>query len=409
MFLSCESSVNGFFKHRCLVVFQIKGTMSRIDVLQDDRGLASCFAAAQLKPEWIEAYKKKHDITTLDDFVYLVKASDWEKSLGDLLEAVTELNGNRIAEARFKSAYECGTQALKQAALPSQKVEDPDEVLPEGTMTQLNKDWIKRYNVQFESWFEPSEQLRSRVYREWRKQSMTVIDAKKIKSMLHVTTPKSKEHVELPGGLQLQFDKESTLSLKSVTDYYAALRILCHCWAWSGNYLVPYHNDHILMCDFTSALAYADRCLKDCMEFGSGSLKWLERNDLLTRGKMATYVRRGYPAQVALGEALRECHLEWRSLAIQPALETPEPRQRRARSPEPAGEQPSAPSKRARLLKSDHHKTVSMIKGGSKLCKKWNDGRGCDDPKCPNLHQCDVKLQSGAACLSKRHTRLEHE
>jgi len=128
---------------------------------------------------------------------------------------------------------------------------------------------------------------------------MTVLEARKVKSMLHVTTPKSKEHVELPGGIQLQFDRDSTLSMKSVTDYYAALRILCHCWAWSGNYMVNYQGEMVLMCDLTSALAYADRCLKDTMEFGGGSMKWLERNDILTRGKMATLVRRGYPAQIA--------------------------------------------------------------------------------------------------------------
>lgn len=383
--------------------------MSRIDVLQDDRGLASCFAAAQIKQEWIDAYKTKHGVGTLDDFIYMVRASSWESSLGELLEAVPELKNNRIAEARFKSAFECGTQALKQAAAPSMKAEDPDEVSPEGTLQQLNRDWTKRYNLQFESWFEPSEQLRSRVYREWRKQSMTVLEARKVKSMLHVTTPKSKEHVELPGGIQLQFDRDSTLSMKSVTDYYAALRILCHCWAWSGNYMVNYQGEMVLMCDLTSALAYADRCLKDTMEFGGGSMKWLERNDILTRGKMATLVRRGYPAQIALHEALRECHIEWRSPALQPLLETPEASRRRPRSPEPSGEIPAAPAKRARAFKSDSHKTVSMIKGGARLCKPWNDGRGCKDPQCSHLHQCDVKLPSGAPCLSKRHTRLEHE
>ena len=383
--------------------------MSRIDVLQDDRGLASCFAAAQIKQEWIDAYKTKHGVGTLDDFIYMVRASSWESSLGELLEAVPELKNNRIAEARFKSAFECGTQALKQAAAPSMKAEDPDEVSPEGTLQQLNRDWTKRYNLQFESWFEPSEQLRSRVYREWRKQSMTVLEARKVKSMLHVTTPKSKEHVELPGGIQLQFDPDSTLSMKSVTDYYAALRILCHCWAWSGNYMVNYQGEMVLMCDLTSALAYADRCLKDTMEFGGGSMKWLERNDILTRGKMATLVRRGYPAQIALHEALRERHIEWRSPALQPLLETPEASRRRPRSPEPSGEIPAAPAKRARALKSDSHKTVSMIKGGARLCKPWNDGRGCKDPQCSHLHQCDVKLPSGAPCLSKRHTRLEHE
>ena len=39
------------------------------------------------------------------------------------------------------------------------------------------------------------------------------------------------------------------------------------------------------------------------MDYGKGSLVWLQRNDVLTRGKMATLVRRGILAGVALGEA----------------------------------------------------------------------------------------------------------
>ena len=237
---------------------------------------------------------------------------------------------------------------------------------------------------------------------------MTVIDAKKIRSMMHITTPKSKEQVDLPGGIQLQFDREYSANFRSVADYYAALRILAHCWAWSGNYFVQYNGENILMCDLSSALSYADRAFRDCMEYGHGSLKWLERNDTLTRGRMAMYVRRGWPASVSLIEALRECHLEWRSPAVLPQPSSPEPKPRSTR-PDPPSEPVGGPVKRARALKSDAHKTVSMIKGGSKLCKPYNDGRGCRDSSCTSLHQCDVKLPSGAPCLSKKHTRLEHE
>ena len=393
----------------CVAVALRISAMSRIDVLQDDRGLATCLAAAQIRPEWVADYKTAHGVSTLDDFVYMVTASEWEKSLTELVEGVASLKGNRIALARFKSAFECGKEALKQASQPNSKTQDEEEILPEGTMQQLNRDWQKRYNLQFEPWFEPSEQLRSRVYREWRKQSMSVIDAKKIKSMLHIATPKAKEQVELPGGLQLQFDKEQSFSLRSVTEYYSALRVLAHCWAWSGNYMVQYNGESILMCDLSSALGYADRSLRDCMEYGGGSLKWLERNDLFTRGKMATYVRRGWPASVSLHEALRECHLEWRSPAMMspPTALEEHPRKHRPELP-PEPEVPPV-AKRARLMKSDHHKTVSMIKGGGKLCKPWNDGRGCRDSSCTAMHQCDVKLPSGAPCLSKKHTRLEHE
>ena len=117
---------------------------------------------------------------------------------------------------------------------------------------------------------------------------------------------------------------------------------------------------------------------------------------------MATYIRRGQPGQWALDNALRDTHLEWRSPAIQPLVETIETgASKRAAEPEP-------PAERKRQIKGDSFKTVSQIKGGQKICKPWNDGRGCKEAKCTSLHCCDVRLEEGGPCLSKKHTRLEH-
>ena len=377
-------------------------TMARIDVHQDDKGLSACWAGANLKPEWTEAYMRVHQLVTLDDFIYMVKASDWEQSLSDLLAQVTELKDNRIAEARFKSAYEAGQQALKHAAQAAPKTEDLDEALPDSTIQQLNADWTRRYNLTFDSVLEPSEQLRARVYREFKKGTMTVVDMKKVRSVLTMAQPKHSDSIALPGGLQLQLEKEVSVSLRSVTDYYFAMRVLAHARAWAGNYLVQVEKQNVLFMDLSCALHYCDRALKDTMEFGSGSLLWLQRNDSLTRGKMATYIRRGQPGQWALDSALRETHLEWRSPAVQPLAEVPEAKQGK-RPPDPP-----APSDRKRQVKGDAFRTVSQIKGGQKICKPWNDGRGCTDPKCQSLHCCDVRLEEGGPCLSKKHTRLEH-
>ena len=378
-------------------------TMSRIDVHQDDKGLAACFNGANLKPEWTEAYLRAHHVTTLDDFIYMVRASDWEQSLGDLLSQVPDLKDNRIAEARFKSAFEAGQQALKQAVQTAPKTEDLDEALPDSTVQQLNSDWTRRYNLTFDSVLEPSEQLRARIYREFKKGTMTVVDMKKVRSVLTMAQPKPSDSIALPGGLQLQLEKEVSVSLRSVTDYYFAMRVLAHAWAWAGNYLVQAEKQSVLFMDLSCALHYCDRALKDTMEFGGGSLAWLQRNDALTRGKMATYIRRGQPGQWALDSALRETHLEWRSPAMQPLAELPESKPGKR----PAEVQP-APNDRKRQVKGDSFRTVSQVKGGQKICKPWNDGRGCSDKACQSLHCCDVRMEEGGPCLSKKHTRLEH-
>ena len=88
-------------------------TASRIDVFTSGRGLQSCFAAANVSSSWATDFTGRHKIDTLEDFCYLVRSTDWEKSLEDLVLACPSLKDNRIAVARFKAAYETGMQAIK--------------------------------------------------------------------------------------------------------------------------------------------------------------------------------------------------------------------------------------------------------------------------------------------------------
>ena len=120
--------------------------MSKIDVLTDDRGLQSCLVGANLSEGWIKEFLSVHKITTLDDFVYLVNSAEWERSLQALVEA-TSFKQDRIAGARFKSAYLAGQQALKQSLEVSPIADDPDQPLPESTTQQLNRDWDRKYSI----------------------------------------------------------------------------------------------------------------------------------------------------------------------------------------------------------------------------------------------------------------------
>ena len=182
-----------------------RAAMGRIDVSSDDRGLGACFEAAHITADWRGLYVSHHKVVTLDDYIYMIDSTAWEKSLESHLQQVTGLRDNRIALARFKSAYEAGLQALRAAASPNHKIEDPDEPLPDTTVAQMNQDWTRRYNLQFDASIEPSESLRGRVYREFKRGTMTVIEAKKIKSVLHMAAPRLNETVDLAGGLQLNF------------------------------------------------------------------------------------------------------------------------------------------------------------------------------------------------------------
>ena len=169
-------------------------TMSKIDVLADDRGLSACWVGANISEAWSKEFLAVHKVTTLDDFVYLVTAADWERSLQSLVDA-TNFKHDRIAGARFKSAYLAGQQALKQSLEVAPTAEDADQPLPESTTHQLNRDW-------------DADPLRARVYKEFKKFTMTIIECRRIKSILTHSMPKSHEEVHLQGGVKIAFDKE---------------------------------------------------------------------------------------------------------------------------------------------------------------------------------------------------------
>ena len=119
----------------------------RIDVLQNDRGLKTCFEAANILPTWSDTFCKLHKVETLDDYVYLMDTKEWEQNLKDLLNASIDLKDNRIILSRFKAAYESGISAIKTSQ-SSQKVEDSlDAVLPETTLQSVTKDFARRYGV----------------------------------------------------------------------------------------------------------------------------------------------------------------------------------------------------------------------------------------------------------------------
>ena len=280
--------------------------VNRIDVFQTDRGLHSCFVAGNVRPEWEKEFVKQHNLETLEDFVYLVEAQDWEKSVGELVKAVSSLATNRIAIARFKASYEAGSQAIKNAALASSKSgpDNMDEPLPEATFNQVQRDFQARYNVTFDPALDPADALRARVYREFRKGLVSVIPIRSVKSILSSSVPKTQETVQLATGLRVEFEKESFADVSSAVQYYFGLRTLMNAWAWAGCYTTKDHDGATkMMMTLSCATNYADEALRSCMEFAGGSVSWLAKNDTLTRGKLASLVRRGYCVQSALETA----------------------------------------------------------------------------------------------------------
>ena len=315
-------------------------------VFQSDRGLQSCLAAANVNRTWADSFVKQHSVDTLEDFCYLVRSSEWERAMEDLVQATPGLKDNRIAAARFKAAYETGMQAIKQASqMAKAGPEALDEPLPEATNSQLSKDFKTKYGIELDPFLDPCDALRARVYREFRKGTISVVDVRKVRSIVSSSIPKSQDSLALPGGLKLEFDRDIPLDITNAIQYYFGLRTL-YAWSWAGSYVTrDYDGKDRCMAPLSVTQGYADESLRCCMEYGQGSLWWFQRNDQLTRGKVSSLVRRGYTIASALPEALHNTHLEWRSPSLSPVLQDDKPNKR---APKREAETPPATTSQAR-------------------------------------------------------------
>ncbi len=66
---------------------------------------------------------------------------------------------------------------------------------------------------------------------------------------------------------------------------------------------------------------------------------------------------------------------------------------------------PGGPRVGARSVKTAMD--LQTARGMRRLCKRFNDPRKCYDPRCPDLHKCDVLTADGTACGGD-HPRTEH-
>ncbi|OLP99622.1 hypothetical protein AK812_SmicGene17832 [Symbiodinium microadriaticum] len=294
-----------------------------------DKGLLSCLQAANVQDPWIQAFQDVHRIESLEDFVFLVTHARWEDSLRELVNEVPSLKDNRLALARWKAAYTMGHSAIQQGNAPDKEALDIDNPIPEGQHSQLAAEWTRVYNLPLDPHLDPSDSLRGRIWREFRRRSLTLLELKRVKSIIGGSSPLEEERISLDAGVTLAFGKDTATAPKNVTDAYLRLRTLMNAWAFSGNFKMKCLDgqDKIAM-PLHVAMNYADMCLRHTSSYGGNSLQWLLKNDLLTRGAMCAKVRRGICPAVALEESLRETHLEWRSPGVRadgPVPEAPPP------------------------------------------------------------------------------------
>ena len=388
-----------------------------------DGGLEACWRTAKVHEDLIKHMKTNLAMETLTDFVNYVGSKTYETDLLVLRDQVSGLKDDVLVAARLRTAWRAGhltLQTMEARVKTGNTTDDLEVPLSTPEVESIQVDWQTTYpKIELDQYLYPCDTLLARTHKEFRRGSATVTPMSKVRSNLYDRTQRSHNSVAIGDRLTLLVGDDpassEALPARSAGQYYLQLRILANSWALAGNFQTNSRKGlgSIPFLTYTQAMNYCDFGLRCCVERGSGSMSWFSERDQATRQRMVSYMRRGYPGGEALEAALNDSRLDWEPPTLSIAGRTKEEkpvaesraltRQNSADSNKQAKKQKtgSAPQERS-------SSTVTTLPGGLKICKPYNDSRGCTprERDCPiyGKHVCDRLLASGKVC-GKSHSR----
>ena len=301
----------------------------------EDGGLAQVFTLTGVN-SLIAAKLTAEGVTTLMEFTNMWTKAGYETEATEYRNEVESLKDVRVEGSRLRAAIVLARAVLDRPPINAEDkaINDWECPLDAAAKESISKSWKARYGVVLTMYLDPADPLVNRLYREFRQNSPSLIPVAKIRSVYVDHNPSPEKKVHLPGGMSITVaGQEQKEVVRDVAHYYYALRILANASAKAGNYLVPSKAEkdaNVVFAPLDVNLDYADLAFRNTLK-QSGSpyatMKWLEDNDLQTRGLMINFMRGGYPQGEALLKAIKETEIKWASPG--PALV----RRERSRSP----------------------------------------------------------------------------
>jgi hypothetical protein len=381
-------------------------------------------------PTEVIAYLQTVGCLSLKNFANWV---DEAKELqSEVLEKVASHKTDRAALAALKQSWRevesIVARGVKRSAEGLPDVAQ-DEPLPHGIQDSIMDTFVKTYKFDLEPKRRPCDSLLGRVKREFDTSSPTMFPLHRVRS-LAMTTRSTDHKKHRVGELEITDLADTEIFVEDGSERLRymlhQLELLSVTWAMAGVTSVKVNGVDVPLCTWQAADRYY-RHIREKVEpltdrFTEDSVKnYLSKIETQLRGFAIELVRcRELPRTWgdALSLVLREHSYLWadnrdclvRGSGPKPADRSPKPADRNPkpadRSPKPA-DRPLKPGSPAKGKMA----TASSTSNGTKLCKSFNDNRGCK-PRCPHglVHACDVVLvKSGAACGSKDHNRAKHD
>lgn len=406
-------------------------TVATVDTTTMDGGLHQVLDSCKVNP-LIVTQIKTEGVDDLSDFSSMFTQGGYEeeaKTFRDKIE-VLKTAARDIDVARLRKAILMARGVLNRAPptkeAPTPEPADIESPLAVKDSESIQAAWDSRYNITLTMFLAPADPLVSRLYREFRSVTPTLIAVERVKSVYMSNDANPAKRVALAGGL-LSFTvegQEDTEVVNSVASYYFALRILANASAKAGNYQVESKKEKgtkVIFAPLDTNLDYADMAFRMALKQNLGSwdtLKWIEERDRHCRGLMLISMRMGWAQGEALEKAQHDTQIRWSPPASQPSRGEGG---KRGRSPirttlKNATKKRKLGQTQQRTLQSHKGekgaggtiKYANLAKGGKQICRAFNDGN-CKGDVCAHgrIHVCSV-VQNGKACGGK-HPASRHQ
>ena len=211
--------------------------------------------------------------------------------------------------------------------------------------------------------------------------------------------------------------------------YLECLTIFANTWALAGCYKVFYEGKEVLYCHWQLSQEYViefrDKANAKAERFEDSSIaEWLIKTEEKFRAEAIGFARDADPMPwgLALTKAVKDNAYIWNEFAdvLVPKKSGGGVPPGKTRTVLPVDEalgarlsKNSLPAGFMNAMPNQHQRkaTATATASGRKICKAYNDQRGCANKRCPKglAHVCDVLLANGRVCESTEHVRSQHD
>jgi hypothetical protein len=398
----------------------------------------------------LSALLDKHSVTDvvkkrlLDiDCTSVSKLANWvdeKKELKVAIMASTSEKDDNASLACIKAAWReaeaRANRACKRQAegLESESIDEPlsSELYASMVRTFMHHNCHTRF---FPVWLFPCDSLFGRIHREFEKRSCSFFPLHRVRSLAHTQKGSTHKRSRLTESCILEFSNtgDDTV-LSSAASVIEAIEILSNGWAVAGCYKTTYNDPRfgakeVVYCHFSDVMLYMSGIRRHTNPY-FGVIDDATLAAFIISAEEEIRIRAielsREPHSVPWGQALvvssEEFEPKWDSrLQVHrttsrsaPPAQRQQQQQQQQPPPPPRQQQrqlaimppPAAVGSRSSRAK---WVTSTQLANGSKICKRFNDQRGCAG-RCPRgeAHVCDVTLVSGKVCGAKDHGRSTH-